>query len=135
MSSYFVVLQDEIDEIDSYVALKTLTKAASKLKEIAEDIGVSPLSGFVFGDERDREDYEDIAENEGWDYSPGGGKGDEWFDADEGLDTVRALLGYIESDPESLKRPKAATEELKALEAVLEAARDAGTKFRFEFDE
>jgi hypothetical protein len=132
--SYFVVLEEDVDDIDTFVSLKTLTKAASKLRTIALDIGVTPLADFVFGEDREREDLEDIAENEGWDYHAGG-RSEEWFSADEGLDTVRALTNYIESDPEVLKRPKAALEELKALEDVLQAARDASVRFHFEIDQ
>jgi hypothetical protein len=135
--SYFLVFQEELDDIDAFEAFKTIAKAHEKLAAIAEEIGVTPLSDFVNGAERGDEDFEDIAENEGWsgaDYQRGGGD-DEWFDANEGLDSIRALMGYIESDPESLKRPKATMEELRTLETALEVALQAGVKFRFEFDE
>jgi hypothetical protein len=135
--SYFLVFQEDLDDVDAFEAFRTIAKAQEKLSSIAEEIGVTPLSDFVTGVERGDEDMDDIAENEGWsgaDYSRGGGE-DEWFDANEGLDTVRALMGYVESDPESLKRPRATMEELRLLETALEAALQAGVKFRFEFDE
>lgn len=137
MSSYFVVLQEEVDEVDTFVTLKTVTKAHEKLNEIAEEIGISTLDSFVYGNDRGSDDFQDIAENEGWgaiDYQ-GGGSGEEWFDASEGLDTIRAMIGYIESDPSCLKRPRATVEELRALETVLEGAMQAGVKFRLEEDE
>jgi hypothetical protein len=135
--SYYIVFQEDLDDIDAFEALKTLAKAEDKLSDIAEEIGVTPLADFVTGNERDSEDFQDIAENEGWsgaDYQSGGTT-DGWFDPSEGLDTVRALMGFIESDPESLKRPKATMEELRKLEAALDAAVQAGVKFRLELDE
>lgn len=135
--SYYIVFQEDLDDIDAFEALKTLSKAAEKLADIAEEIGVVSLRDFVAGNDRGAEDYNDIAENEGWsgaDYqNPSGGDG--WFDPNEGLDTVRALLNYIESDPESLKRPKATMEELRTLESALDAAMQAGVRFRLELDD
>jgi hypothetical protein len=135
--SYYLVFQDDLDDADPYVELKSVAKAASKLTEIAEEIGVTPLRAFVFGDDRGRDDLDDIAENEGWggaDYSHAA-SGDEWFDANDALDTIRALMGYIESDPSVLKRPKATMEELRKLEETLETAMQAGVRFRLELDE
>lgn len=135
--SYYIVFQEELDDVDAFEAFKTVAKAHEKLAEIAQEIGVTSLREFVGGADRVSEDFQDIAENEGWssvDYQGAGGI-DGWFDASDGLDTVRALMGYIESDPEVLKRPKATMEELRALETALEAALQAGVKFRFEVDE
>jgi hypothetical protein len=135
--SYYIVFQEELDDVDAFEAFKTIAKAHDKLADIAEEIGVTPIRDFVSGNDRASEDLQDIAENEGWsgvDYH-GAVTGDGWFEASEGLDTVRALMGYIESDPESLKRPKATMEELRQLETALEAALQAGIKFRFELDE
>ena len=135
MSSYYVVLQEELDDVDSYIQLKSVAKAAERLAVIAKEIGVTAPSAFVAGAEQN-EDFADIAENAGWagaDYQGGGADG--WFDADEGLDCARALLGYIESAPESVKRPRAISEELRAFEAVLESALQAGIRFRLEIDE
>jgi hypothetical protein len=135
MSSYIFVLQEEVDDVDPYVALKVVAKAADKLSEIADEIGVTPLLSFVAGADRNAEDLHDIAENEGWGSDFHAAAGEEWHEPGEALDTVRALLGYIESDPDCLKRPKATMEELRGLEAVLEATLQAGVKFRLELDE
>jgi hypothetical protein len=132
--SYYLVFQEDLDDVDAFEAFKTISKAHEKLADIAEQIGVTALREFVIGNDRSSEDYQDIAENEGWDYSAASG-GEEWFEASDGLDSIRALMGYIESDPESLKRPKATMEELRTLETALETALQAGVKFRFELDE
>lgn len=135
--SYYIVFQEELDDVDAFEAFKTIAKAHEKLADIAEEIGVTPMREFVSGTDRASEDFQDIAENEGWssvDYH-GANSGDGWFDASEGLDSVRALMGYIESDPECLKRPRATLDELRLLETALETALQAGVKFRFELDE
>jgi hypothetical protein len=133
--SYFLVFEEEADDLDGSVELEALAKAQKKLANIAEEIGVTPLRAFVFGDDRGREDFNDIAENEGWGDYQSGGAGEEWFDANDALDTVRALMGYVESDPESLKRPRATLEQLRNLETALVNAAQAGVRFRLELDE
>jgi hypothetical protein len=135
--SYYLVFQEDLDDTDPYVELKSVAKAAEKLAEIAEEIGVRTLRSFVYGEDRGHEDLQEIAENEGWggvDYQTSA-TGEEWFDASDALDTVRALMGYIQSDPSCLKRPKATTEELRGLETALEVALQAGVRFRLERDE
>ena len=78
----------------------------------------------------------EAAEQEGWDLGGFGSShgGQQWFDAGDGLDTVRALAGYIESDPDSIKRAKALLEELKEFEKVLEIAQQHNVRFRLEAD-
>lgn len=131
--SYYITLEQNLDEIDVMPAGKAVAKMLERLDEITDDIGVTRLSDFIGGD---GEDLSEIAEQEGWDLggfasSHGGAQ---WFDAGDGLDSVRALAGYIESDPDSIKRSKALLEELKEFEKVLEIAQQHNTRFRLEAD-
>jgi hypothetical protein len=139
MAGLAVILEDDLDEIESYQPIKGLSRALGRLNEIADEIGVARLSEFAAGEDEsfDRSYLDEIAEQEGWsgsDYSRSGGK-DEWYEPDDGLDVVRALQGYIESDPESVKKPEALLGALKALEDVLEIASKHGTRFRLEQDD
>lgn len=131
--SYYITLEQNLDEIDIMPAGKALAKMMDRLDEITDDIGVTRLSDFIAGES---EDLSELVEQEGWDlggFAPTAG-GAHWFDAGDGLDSVRALAGYIESDPDSIKRAKALIEELKEFEKVLEIAQQHNVRFRLEAD-
>lgn len=131
--SYFITLEQSLDEIDIMPSGKAVAKMMDRLDDITDEIGVTRLSDFVAGDS---EDLSEIAEQEGWDLGGFGASssGAEWSDPGDGLDTVRALVGYIESDPDSIKRAKALLEELREFEKVLEIAQTHNVRFRLEAD-
>ncbi len=131
--SYYIALEQDLDEIDIMPSGKAVAKMMDRLDEITDEIGVTRLSDFIGGES---EDLSEIAEQEGWDlggFGPSTG-GAQWFDASDGLDTVRALAGYIESDPDSIKRAKALLEEFAEFDKVLEIARQHNVRFRLEVD-
>lgn len=135
--SYFLTLEQDLDDIDIMPSGKALAKMMERIDDITDEIGVTRMSDFVAGGEN--EDFSEIAEQEGWDLggfgdSRGGG-GNEWFDAADGLDTVRAVAGYIESDPDSIKRARSLLDELKEFEKVLELAHVHHVRFRLEADD
>ncbi len=131
--SFYINLEQNLDEIDVMPAGKALAKMMDRLDEITDEIGVTRLADFIAND---GEDMSELVEQEGWDlggFAATAG-GAHWFDAGDGLDTVRALAGYIESDPDSIKRAKALLEELKEFEKVLEIAQTHNVRFRLEAD-
>jgi hypothetical protein len=131
--SYYIALEQDLDEIDIMPSGKAVAKMMDRLDEITDEIGVTRLSDFIGGES---EDLSEIVEQEGWDlggFGPSTG-GAQWFDASDGLDTVRALAGYIESDPDSIKRAKALLEEFAEFDKVLEIARQHNVRFRLEVD-
>jgi hypothetical protein len=131
--SYYITLEQDLDEIDIMPSAKALAKMMDRIDDITDEIGVTRFSDFIAGE---GEDLSEIAEQEGWDLGGFGSSvgGAEWFDAANGLDTVRALAGYIESDPDSIKRSKTLLEELKEFEKVLEIAQAHHVRFRLEAD-
>lgn len=133
--TYFITLEQDLDEIDMMPSAKALAKMMEKIDEITDEIGVTRFSDFIAGSDGS-DDLSEIAEQEGWDMGGfgAGGSGQQWFDSGDGLDTVRAVAGYIESDPDSIKRAKTILEELKAFEKVLEAAQSHNVRFRLEAD-
>ena len=131
--SFYINLEQNLDEIDIMPAGKAMAKMMDRLDEITDEIGVTRLADFIAND---GEDMSELVEQEGWDlggFAATAG-GAHWFDAADGLDTVRALAGYIESDPSSIKRAKALLEELKEFEKVLEIAQTNNVRFRLEAD-
>ncbi|MGE4070068.1 MAG: hypothetical protein AB7E72_02740 [Lysobacterales bacterium] len=132
--SYFITLEQDLDEIDIMPSGKALAKMMDRIDDITDEIGVTRMSDFVAAGEN--EDFSEIAEQEGWDlggFAPSRG-GADWFEAADGLDTVRAVAGYIESDPDSIKRARALLDELKEFEKVLELAQAHHVRFRLEAD-
>ncbi len=131
--SYYINLEQPLDDIDIMPSGKAVAKMMDRIDEITDEIGVTRLTDFVAGD---GEDMSELVEQEGWDlggFAATAG-GAHWFDASDGLDSVRAVLGYIESDPNSIKRAKALMEELREFEKVLEIAQTHNVRFRFESD-
>lgn len=56
---------------------------------------------------------------------------EQWFDAAQGLRTVRALAEYVGANLNDFKQPNPILRDLKAAEALLTAAESAGAKFHF----
>lgn len=56
---------------------------------------------------------------------------EQWFDAGEGLKTVRALAEYVNAKLNDFKQPNPILRDLKAVEALLNAAAASGIRFHF----
>ena len=56
---------------------------------------------------------------------------EQWFDAAEGLKTVRAVADYVSANLNDFKQPNPILRDLKAAEALLTAAEAAGVRFHF----
>lgn len=142
MSSLALMLEDDLDEFPAYQPVRAMGRALARLHEIADEIGCDRLSDFVAGEEDSerfgRQVLDDIAEHEGWSDYRGrreGAADDEWFEPDDGLAVIRALQGYIESDPESVRKADGLLKEFALVEQTLRAAIEQGMRFRFEEDE
>lgn len=120
----YLILEDAIEDVAESSEAPAVAKALRKLNRIARVIGVARLSSFAPGAEDDEDDDEE------W----GMGGGEDWFAAEEALETLHALDGYVESDPEEFKRPKALRKEFAQLIAILERAAEEGVRFRFEIE-
>lgn len=126
----YLVLESELEEALESGEAKSVARALKQLDRVANDIGVVALSAFSEGGD---EDYEELAELESWE-SHRSASADGWYEADEALESIRALHGYVESDPDEFRRPKAIMEELAQLETILERAAAEGIRFKFEID-
>jgi len=56
---------------------------------------------------------------------------EKWYPAGDGLTTVRALHEYVYANLNNFKQPNPILRDLKAAEALLVAANEAGVKFHF----
>jgi hypothetical protein len=57
-----------------------------------------------------------------------------WFDAQEGIDWLEAVIGYIRDKPSSVKEPKELLADLTQCRDVLRKAKKIGAKWHFWMD-
>jgi hypothetical protein len=115
--AYYIVLQSEIDGFDPFVNGKAIAHASEEeLDKVFKALNVTPLAEFL---SQDPGELAEFIADEGVDV-PDDLPGEQWFTADQGLATVRALKQHLASNPKALKNAAAICEDLAEYEAVLE---------------
>ncbi|WP_347989013.1 hypothetical protein [Methylomonas sp. AM2-LC] len=118
-SAYYIVLEKEINDLDTMMDGKKLSHNIELLDILALQLGVRPLSDFFCMDPDELADFMD---------------GDDeielppllQFSALDGLVTVRTLL--------SSSQAQEALEDLQSCERILTAAAEAGVGWHFQVD-
>lgn len=124
-SAHYIVLEREIDGLDTMMDGKSLSRHIESLDETARKLGVRPLSEFF-----------SIAPEQAAEFMEGEGveAGDiqllplQQFPAQEGLSTVRALLSLPQVQADHV------AEDLRQCERILSAAAQHGVGWHFEID-
>src|SRR5260370_7294185 len=103
MPSYYIVLERTLTNFDVYVNGNMLAKESDTLERLAKKSGVTPLLSFF---SIDPEEVTSLVGDEGETIERLGGKAtkEQWFNAEEGLRTVRALVDSLQrtqSTPEN----------------------------------
>lgn len=112
----YIVAQKQPKNLDVFVNGKSLGHADEKaIDRLCKKLKVRPLLDFCSQDPEELADF--IAEEGG--QVPEELPAEQWFEAAEGLATVRALLEHLAKNPEALKNAKAIITDLKEFEAVL----------------
>src|SRR6266478_4355401 len=95
MPSYYIVLEKTIPNFDVYVNGNMLAKESDALERLAKKIGVRPLLSFC---SVSPEEVTSVAGDEGETIERLGGKAprEQWFNAEDGLTTVRKLMSHLE---------------------------------------
>ncbi len=124
-AAYFIVLEREIDGLDTGMDGKRLSEEMESLDEAARELGVRPLSEFFSADP---DDLSEVMEDAGVDEADMNVPPLEQFPAEEGLVTIRALLTHTAGQTEDVAR------ELRDCERILDAAAKAGVRWHFEVD-
>jgi hypothetical protein len=107
---------------------KSLARESDKIDSAARRRGVIPPTSLL---------SESLAaliaqlKEEGFDPSKMRLPAEQWFDAAEGLKTVRALAEFVTANLNDFKFPNPILRDLKAAENLLVAAEKAGVKFHF----
>ena len=120
-AAYFIVLEREIDGVDTAMDGKSLARDMESLDHAARQLGVRPLSEFFSADP------EQIAElmEEAGDFEP---PPLEQFSARDGLASIRALASHAAA------RADGVAEDLGECERILNAASQHGVGWHFEID-
>ena len=104
----------------------TLLYLQRQIDELAERLELRRLSRFFSADPDAVSAY--LAE-QGLDPSQYDLPDEEWFDAADGLETVRGLLDAIRAEPESVPKSDKVLSDLEAVEQVLASAALADVRF------
>jgi hypothetical protein len=124
-AAYFIVLEREIDGLDTEMDGKSLSRQIGSLDKAARQLGVRPLSEFF---SVDPEQAAEFMEDEGFDASDIEIPPLQQFSPVDGLATVKALLSR---NPAWDAR---VTADLRECERILSVAEQQGVGWHFEID-
>jgi hypothetical protein len=128
MGALFIAFEHEIDNIDLSPHAVALVEHQEFLEEITDAAHVPSLMYFFH---KSAEDLEEFVED---DYHEDGGDeiGELWFDTEEGIATVEALVHHFEDHPD--EAPDGVEDELGDFLAILQAAEEHDIRWHFEMD-
>jgi len=129
--AFVVTLEREIPESAAYAKGKTgkaLARESNKLDSVARRKSVEPMSGML---SESQAALRAQLEADGFDPSKMRLPPEQWFEAQQGLKTVRALAEYVGANLNDFKQPNPILRDLKAAEALFTAAAAAAVKFHF----
>ncbi len=119
-TAYYIVLETEIDGLDTTMDGKSLSRHIESLDLLAQELGVRPLSDFlsmdgdaladILGDVADSIETPPLRQ----------------YSAQDGLVTVKALLGRPEANP--------VVHDLRDCERILAAAAKSGVGWHLQID-
>jgi hypothetical protein len=129
--AYYIVLQSEIDGFDPFVNGKAIAHANEKeLDKLFKALNVTPLAAFL---SQDPDELAEFIADQGVD-APEDLPSEQWFTAEQGLATVRALKHHLVSNPKALKNATAIGEDLAEYEAVLDRIKKEGVLWHLALD-
>ncbi len=107
---------------------RALARETDKLDSTARRKGVTTLTGLLSESQAAL-----IAQmkEEGFDPAKMRLPAEQWFEASQGLKSVRAVAEYVGANLNDFKQPNPILRDLKAAEALLSAAEGAGVRFHF----
>jgi hypothetical protein len=116
-SALHIILENKIPNLDEFVNGKCLSKELKTLEKLANELGVKPLMSFYStnGDDVRSVLGDESPEELGIKIPP-----EQWFKAEDGLQTIHALLNHFEKS----KSPssKKLVSDLREFDRVLSAA-------------
>jgi hypothetical protein len=113
----FIEFEQQPD-FDAFVNGKTLSRTEQELAKVAKQLRVKPLMSFF---SMSSDETEDFFADEG---VPAGVEvpGLQWFEASDGLRTVRALLNHLQQNANAIKDSAAVIRDLEEFARLLTEA-------------
>lgn len=124
-AAYFIVLEREIDGVDTGMDGKSLARHMESLDDAARQLGVRPLSEFFSSDPAQLAEF---MEGEGADAGGFEFPVIQQFSAQNGLATLRALAA------DAAARADGVMQDLHECESILSAAAQHNVGWHFEID-
>jgi hypothetical protein len=128
-AALYIILENKIPNLDEFVNGKCLSKELDTLEKLAKELGIKPLMSFystngddvrsVLGDESPEELGIKIPM-------------EEWFTAEDGLQTVRALLTHFEKSKS--RSSEKLVSDLREFDHVLSAAQQHQVRWHLAVD-
>lgn len=127
----FIVPEKEVEGLDHFVNGKSIGHESDRaIDDFCRALGVTSLYKFC---SQDPEELADFIESEGGEV-PDHLPGLEWFEAADGLRTVRAMLNALESGASPFEDTGGVVEDLKEYEAVLARLETEGVRWHMQAD-
>ncbi len=128
-----ITLEKELpDATAAYAKSKAMGKAvareADRVDSAARRKGVEPLRAML---SESQAALRAQLEADGFDPSKMRLAPERWFDAAQGLKSVRALIEFVNANLNDFKQPNPILRDLKSAEMMLTAAEAVGVKFHF----
>lgn len=122
-TAYFIVLDNENVDFDSFVNGKFIAQEADKINAISGSLGLKSIDDFV------SQDLGDFGiESEDLDL------GGSWFDPSEGLEWASKIREHVLNNPGAVKNKDGILEDLDEYINLFENAKKASTRWHFEID-
>ncbi|WP_165226931.1 hypothetical protein [Aquisphaera insulae] len=129
-TALFIIAERDVPGLNPYVNGKPLAHEPN-LDRVAKAAGVRPLMEFF---SVDPEEAAAMMEDLGQDPPAEGFPAEAWFEAAEGLATVRGLSRQVGADPSAVRDPEAVLEDLRGFEEVLSGLQAAGVRWHLSVD-
>lgn len=126
----FIALEHEIPDFDANVTATALAQSVDALVDVADQLDVRPLADFFSQSEEDMAAFMDSDEMELDDEVDV--PEEQWFDAAEGLNTIRSMIDYFAEHPQEAEA--AVVADLKAFEKVLAQADERHIRWHLEVE-
>ena len=132
-AALYITLENEDAGVDNFVDGKALSRVEDHLVAVAHELGVRPLMEFYSMSEEDfLEEARQFNTLAGvTDPSP---YQEQWFTAEEGLSTLRALLSYVQRTRDAFVDADSVIVDLQNFVDVLEEAASRGIRWHLSVD-
>lgn len=129
----YIVVKKKIRGFDPFVNGKAIGHADEKaITDLCTMLGVPSLFSFI---SQDLGELEEFLLDEGLDMEePDELPKEEWFSAEEGLVSVRALIAHLANNASALANAEAVIEDLREYEQVLVTLAEKKTLWHFAVD-